>query len=147
MFKTGFQQDEIRDAFTHTKWWNFFFFLLCLTASLREMALPNLWKIYASFRTPEEEREFSRSAFFKFSGYILSCIAMTVFASRYYRIAPEDMRKWVSYRKISSFWTCNKKKKKEKESMNTCADIIPESLSITLIFYLFANNKTLFNTQ
>jgi hypothetical protein len=57
------------------------------------MALPNLWKIYASFRTPEEEREFSRSAFFKFSGYILSCIAMTVFASRYYRIAPEDLRK------------------------------------------------------
>ncbi|KAI9467980.1 MAG: hypothetical protein EXX96DRAFT_585590 [Benjaminiella poitrasii] len=47
------------------------------------MALPNLWKIYSSFRTPEEERQFSRSAFFKFSGFILSCIAMTVFASRY----------------------------------------------------------------
>ncbi|KAG2220232.1 hypothetical protein INT45_008773 [Circinella minor] len=37
------------------------------------MALPNLWKIYSSFRTPEEERQFSRSAFFKFS----------VLASRY----------------------------------------------------------------
>ncbi|KAI7856526.1 hypothetical protein BDC45DRAFT_502954 [Circinella umbellata] len=47
------------------------------------MALPNLWKIYSSFRTPEEERQFSRSAFFKFSGYILSCIVMTVLASRY----------------------------------------------------------------
>lgn len=46
------------------------------------MALPNLWKIYASFRTPEEERHFSRSAFFKFSGYILSCIVMTILASR-----------------------------------------------------------------
>lgn len=32
--------------------------------------------------------------------------------------------------------------------MNTCADIIPESLLYQLlIFYLFANNKTLFNTQ
>ncbi|KAI9301071.1 hypothetical protein BJ944DRAFT_272027 [Cunninghamella echinulata] len=46
------------------------------------MALPNLWKIYSSFRTPEEERQFSRSAFFKFSGYILSCIVITVLASR-----------------------------------------------------------------
>ncbi|KAI8332181.1 hypothetical protein EDC96DRAFT_526758 [Choanephora cucurbitarum] len=48
------------------------------------MALPNLWKIYSSFRTPEEERQFSRSAFFKFGGYILSCIAMAVFASKYH---------------------------------------------------------------
>ncbi|KAI8359814.1 hypothetical protein BD560DRAFT_405341 [Blakeslea trispora] len=48
------------------------------------MALPNLWKIYSSFRTPEEERQFSRSAFFKFSGYILSCIAMAVLASKYH---------------------------------------------------------------
>ncbi|KAI8339903.1 hypothetical protein BC941DRAFT_418873 [Chlamydoabsidia padenii] len=46
------------------------------------MALPNLWKIYSSFRTPEEERQYSRSAFFKFSGYILSCIVITVLASR-----------------------------------------------------------------
>lgn len=46
------------------------------------MALPNLWKIYASFRTPEEERQYSREAFFKFSGYIISCIIMTTLASR-----------------------------------------------------------------
>ncbi|KAG2181174.1 hypothetical protein INT43_008756 [Umbelopsis isabellina] len=46
------------------------------------MALPNLWKIYASFRTPEEERQYSREAFFKFSGYIISCIVMTALASR-----------------------------------------------------------------
>ncbi|ORX62641.1 hypothetical protein DM01DRAFT_1330769 [Hesseltinella vesiculosa] len=46
------------------------------------MALPNLWKIYASFRSPEEERQYSRSAFFKFTGYMLSCIVITILASR-----------------------------------------------------------------
>ncbi|KAI9015796.1 hypothetical protein CLU79DRAFT_764742 [Phycomyces nitens] len=56
------------------------------------MALPNLWRIYSSFRTPEEERQFSRAAFFKFSGYILSCIAMTVLASRY----SNKTTKWVT---------------------------------------------------
>ncbi|KAG0234921.1 hypothetical protein BGX31_004430 [Mortierella sp. GBA43] len=46
------------------------------------MALPNLRRIFSSFRTPEEEAQISRSAFFKFSGYILTCAFITWIAAK-----------------------------------------------------------------
>ncbi|KAI1288874.1 hypothetical protein EDD11_009605, partial [Mortierella claussenii] len=46
------------------------------------MALPNLRRIFSSFRTPEEEAQISRSAFFKFSGYILTCAFITWVAAK-----------------------------------------------------------------
>ncbi|KAF9094599.1 hypothetical protein BGX29_009443 [Mortierella sp. GBA35] len=46
------------------------------------MALPNLRRIFSSFRTPEEEAQISRSAFFKFSGYVLTCAFITWVAAK-----------------------------------------------------------------
>ncbi|KAF9322595.1 hypothetical protein BG006_002257 [Podila minutissima] len=46
------------------------------------MSLPNLRRIFASSRTPEEEAQISRSAFFKFSGYILTCAFITWVAAK-----------------------------------------------------------------
>ncbi|KAG0092753.1 hypothetical protein BGZ93_008187 [Podila epicladia] len=46
------------------------------------MPLPNLRRIFASSRTPEEEAQISRSAFFKFSGYILTCAFITWVAAK-----------------------------------------------------------------
>ncbi|GBC42127.2 hypothetical protein RhiirA5_282507 [Rhizophagus irregularis] len=46
------------------------------------MPFPNLRRIFSSFRTPEEERQISRSAFFKFVGFVISCMAITMLANR-----------------------------------------------------------------
>lgn len=46
------------------------------------MPLPNLRRIFSSLRTPEEEAQISRSAFFKFSGYILTCAFITWIAAK-----------------------------------------------------------------
>ncbi|KAK3816766.1 MAG: hypothetical protein JOS17DRAFT_794808 [Linnemannia elongata] len=46
------------------------------------MALPNLRRIFASSRTAEEEAQISRSAFFKFSGYVLTCAFITWVAAK-----------------------------------------------------------------
>ncbi|RIB27748.1 hypothetical protein C2G38_1694311 [Gigaspora rosea] len=45
-------------------------------------AFPNLRRIFSSFRTPEEERQISRSAFFKFVGFVISCMAITMLANK-----------------------------------------------------------------
>ncbi|RKP23281.1 hypothetical protein SYNPS1DRAFT_17507 [Syncephalis pseudoplumigaleata] len=46
------------------------------------MPLPNFRRIYASFRTPEEERRISREAFFKCVGFVVACVAITWVASK-----------------------------------------------------------------
>jgi hypothetical protein len=46
------------------------------------MPLPNFRRIYASFRTPEEERRISREAFFKCVGFVAACVIITWMASR-----------------------------------------------------------------
>ncbi|KIY49375.1 hypothetical protein FISHEDRAFT_41672 [Fistulina hepatica ATCC 64428] len=38
--------------------------------------------IFASSRTPNEERSISRIAFFRFTGFLLSCICISLAASR-----------------------------------------------------------------
>lgn len=47
-----------------------------LTLLWFKLALPNLRQIFASFRSPLEEREYSRTAFFKLVGWLL--ISMTM---------------------------------------------------------------------
>ncbi|KAJ9061545.1 hypothetical protein DSO57_1001333 [Entomophthora muscae] len=46
------------------------------------MGLPNFREIYASFRTPEEETEMSRSALFKFIGFVASCAVIALLAEK-----------------------------------------------------------------
>ncbi|KAJ6598877.1 hypothetical protein DFH09DRAFT_902224 [Mycena vulgaris] len=41
-----------------------------------------LRSIFASSRTPHEERSISRVAFFRFSGFLLSCLAISLAAAR-----------------------------------------------------------------
>ncbi|KXN89582.1 hypothetical protein AN958_05449 [Leucoagaricus sp. SymC.cos] len=41
-----------------------------------------LRSIFASSRTPHEERSISRVAFFRFTGFLLSCIAISLAAAR-----------------------------------------------------------------
>ncbi|KAJ7240323.1 hypothetical protein B0H12DRAFT_1134946 [Mycena haematopus] len=41
-----------------------------------------LRSIFASSRTPHEERSISRIAFFRFSGFLLSCLAISLAAAR-----------------------------------------------------------------
>ncbi|RKP06689.1 hypothetical protein THASP1DRAFT_7216, partial [Thamnocephalis sphaerospora] len=52
------------------------------SAATIAMPLPNFRRIYASFRTPEEERRISREAFFKCVGFVVACVAITWLASR-----------------------------------------------------------------
>ncbi|KAM0792700.1 hypothetical protein ACM66B_002480 [Microbotryomycetes sp. NB124-2] len=46
------------------------------------MALPNLRNIFASFRTPHEERKWSQRAFYHFIGFILVTMGMSLVATR-----------------------------------------------------------------
>ncbi|KAM0749850.1 hypothetical protein T439DRAFT_357370 [Meredithblackwellia eburnea MCA 4105] len=46
------------------------------------MALPNLRHIFASFRSPIEERDYSRLAFFKFLAFLLVSTGMSLVATR-----------------------------------------------------------------
>ncbi|KAF9453020.1 hypothetical protein P691DRAFT_720469 [Macrolepiota fuliginosa MF-IS2] len=41
-----------------------------------------LRSIFASSRTPHEERSISRVAFFRFTGFLLSCLAISLAAAR-----------------------------------------------------------------
>ncbi|EDR12315.1 uncharacterized protein LACBIDRAFT_311601 [Laccaria bicolor S238N-H82] len=41
-----------------------------------------LRSIFASSRSPHEERSISRVAFFRFAGFLLSCIAISMVAAR-----------------------------------------------------------------
>ncbi|KAF8737955.1 hypothetical protein AX14_012134 [Amanita brunnescens Koide BX004] len=41
-----------------------------------------LRSIFASSRTPHEERSISRTAFFRFTGFVLSCLAIGLAATR-----------------------------------------------------------------
>ncbi|KAF5388011.1 hypothetical protein D9615_000546 [Tricholomella constricta] len=41
-----------------------------------------LRSIFASSRTPHEERSISRIAFFRFAGFLLSCVGISLAASR-----------------------------------------------------------------
>lgn len=47
------------------------------------MGLPNFREIYASFRTPEEETAISRSAFFRFVGFVASCAVIALLAEKH----------------------------------------------------------------
>ncbi|BGP13362.1 hypothetical protein JCM10213v2_001281 [Rhodosporidiobolus nylandii] len=49
------------------------------------MALPNLRNIFASFRSPLEEREYSRTAFFKFLGFVLVTMSFSLVAAKHHR--------------------------------------------------------------
>lgn len=44
--------------------------------------LPNLRRLFASFRTEEEEREYSRSAFFNFVGFLGTCALFSLIAQK-----------------------------------------------------------------
>ncbi|SCZ92626.1 BZ3500_MvSof-1268-A1-R1_Chr5-2g08044 [Microbotryum saponariae] len=46
------------------------------------MALPNLRNIFASFRTAHEERQYSQAAFYKFLGFILVSLGMSLVAHK-----------------------------------------------------------------
>nr|GAT60002.1 predicted protein [Mycena chlorophos] len=50
--------------------------------SSRRVTPAALRAIFASSRTPLEERSISRVAFFRFSGWLLSCLAISLAASR-----------------------------------------------------------------
>ncbi|KAJ7068446.1 hypothetical protein C8F01DRAFT_979305 [Mycena amicta] len=50
--------------------------------SSRRVTPAALRAIFASSRTPHEERSISRVAFFRFSGWLLSCLAISLAASR-----------------------------------------------------------------
>ncbi|KAJ1975807.1 hypothetical protein H4R34_004204 [Dimargaris verticillata] len=51
------------------------------------MPLPNFRAIYASFRTPEEERRILHRAAVRFGGFVVACIAMAVFGNKFGRRA------------------------------------------------------------
>jgi len=46
------------------------------------MALPNLRRLFASFRTEEEERDFSRTAFFNLVGFLATSALFSIIAQR-----------------------------------------------------------------
>ncbi|KAK9368937.1 hypothetical protein V1509DRAFT_639296 [Lipomyces kononenkoae] len=46
------------------------------------MPLPNPRRIFASFRTDEEEREYSRRAFLNFMGFLGSCLIFSFIAQK-----------------------------------------------------------------
>ncbi|GHJ86089.1 hypothetical protein NliqN6_2491 [Naganishia liquefaciens] len=46
------------------------------------MALPNLRHIFASSRTSDEERQLSRTTFYKFAAFVGSCVVISLLASR-----------------------------------------------------------------
>ncbi|TYJ56627.1 hypothetical protein B9479_002719 [Cryptococcus floricola] len=46
------------------------------------MALPNLRSIFASSRTPEEERATSRITFYKFTAFVGACLVISLLASK-----------------------------------------------------------------
>lgn len=45
------------------------------------MTLPNLRHIFSSFRSPLEERDFSRAAFYKGVLFIISCMSISLLAT------------------------------------------------------------------
>ncbi|ORY80676.1 hypothetical protein BCR35DRAFT_331744 [Leucosporidium creatinivorum] len=46
------------------------------------LALPNLRNIFASFRTPNEEKRWSQKAFYKFCGFLLVTLGMSLIATK-----------------------------------------------------------------
>lgn len=46
------------------------------------MALPNLRRIFSSFRTEEEERQYSRTAFFNLIGFLGTCVVFSLIAQK-----------------------------------------------------------------
>lgn len=46
------------------------------------MVLPNLRRIFASFRTEKEEREYSRQAFFNLIGFLGTCVVFSLMAQK-----------------------------------------------------------------
>lgn len=46
------------------------------------MVFPNLRRLFVSFRTEEEEREYSRRAFFNFIGFLGSCALFSLIAQK-----------------------------------------------------------------
>ncbi|ALO60407.1 hypothetical protein CNB03575 [Cryptococcus deneoformans JEC21] len=46
------------------------------------MALPNLRSIFASSRTSEEERQLSRTTFYKFTAFVGACLVISLLAAR-----------------------------------------------------------------
>lgn len=44
--------------------------------------LPDFRRIYQTFRTEEEERDISNSAFFKFCGFIASVVAFNIIRAK-----------------------------------------------------------------
>ncbi|WVQ87352.1 hypothetical protein IAS59_001076 [Cryptococcus gattii] len=46
------------------------------------MALPNLRSIFASSRTSEEERQLSRTTFYKFTAFVGACLVISLLAAQ-----------------------------------------------------------------
>ncbi|OCF36478.1 hypothetical protein I317_04734 [Kwoniella heveanensis CBS 569] len=46
------------------------------------MALPNLRSIFASSRTSEEERQLSRTTFYRFTAFVGACLVISLLAAR-----------------------------------------------------------------
>ncbi|ODQ79129.1 hypothetical protein BABINDRAFT_37980 [Babjeviella inositovora NRRL Y-12698] len=46
------------------------------------MKFPNIWRIFASFRTEEEERQQSRKAFFNLVGFLATCVVFSFVAQK-----------------------------------------------------------------
>ncbi|CDK27930.1 unnamed protein product [Kuraishia capsulata CBS 1993] len=44
--------------------------------------IPNIRRFFAMFRTEEEERSYSRKAFYNFVGFLASCVAFSFVAQR-----------------------------------------------------------------
>ncbi|ODV94369.1 hypothetical protein PACTADRAFT_4311 [Pachysolen tannophilus NRRL Y-2460] len=44
--------------------------------------LPNIRRLFASFRTEEEEKIYSRKAFYNFLGFLASCVAFSFVAQQ-----------------------------------------------------------------
>ena len=42
------------------------------------MAIPNFRKIYSAFRSPEEEKSLSNQAVYKFAGFVLVVLLMSI---------------------------------------------------------------------
>lgn len=47
------------------------------------MPFPNIRRIFSSFRTEEEERQYSRIAFFNLLGFIGSCVVFSLVAQKF----------------------------------------------------------------
>lgn len=46
------------------------------------MIIASIRRIFASFRTEEEERQYSRTAFFSFLGFLTSCVLFSFVAQK-----------------------------------------------------------------